>query len=513
LRPVGKLMVQSGQETELLTLHGLTKTFGGVRALDNVDFNLRAGEIHALLGENGAGKSTLIKVLGGIHRPDSGTIRIGQEKAQIRSVADANRYGIRIIHQELSLAPNLSIAENIYLGREPAGLTGLQRRKMAADAETLAADLGLDEIRSAETIVSELSVAHQQLVEIARALSCQARILVLDEPTSALSEAETEALFVTLRRLRTQGVGIIYISHRLKEVMRLADRITVLRDGRLVGTQYTHKLDRRELIRWMVGRDINDHFHRPPRAPGRVALKVHNLSSPTVQGVSFELHYGEVLGVAGLVGSGRTELARALFGIDPVSQGQICIDGEPVSINSPRDALDNGLVLVPEDRKQQGLVMFQSVGFNLALPWLRQWIYGCFPSERKRGKIINNAIRNFSIKVADPEQNIDGLSGGNQQKVLVGRWMERRPKVLILDEPTRGVDVGAREEMFAIIRSLVESGVAVLLISSDLAEVLNTSHRIALYRNGRILSTVMADDTTEEAIMDQLTGAGAGAND
>jgi ABC-type sugar transport system ATPase subunit len=502
-----KQMVQTAKETELLTLHGVTKRFGGVRALDKVDFNLRAGEIHALLGENGAGKSTLIKVLGGIHLPDSGTIRIAGKAAQIRSVVDANRYGIRIIHQELSLVPNLSVAENIYLGREPAGLTGLRRRKMVADAESLVANLGLYEIRSAGTIVSELSVAHQQLVEIARALSCQARILVLDEPTSCLSEAETEVLFVTLRCLRSQGVGIIYISHRLEEVMRLADRVTVLRDGRLVGTQFAQKLDQRELIRWMVGRDIKDHFHRPAFRTGQVALKVYELISPRVHRVSFELRYGEVLGLAGLVGSGRTELARALFGIDPVQAGEIRIDGRPVSIKNPGDALDEGIVLVPEDRKQEGLVMFQSVGFNLALPWLKHWITGCFPSRRKRREIIDRAIGDFSIKVADPEQNIGQLSGGNQQKALVGRWMERRPRVLILDEPTRGVDVGAREEMFAIIGSLVESGMAVLLISSDLAEVLNTSHRIALYRGGRILKTIRASDITEEEMMEQLTGA------
>ncbi|MHC4665699.1 MAG: sugar ABC transporter ATP-binding protein [Planctomycetota bacterium] len=510
--PSNKEMVQTAKETELLTFHRVTKKFGGVTALYEVDFDLRAGEIHALLGENGAGKSTLIKVLGGIHLPDSGTIRIGGEAAQIRSVADANRYGIRIIHQELSLVPNLSIAENIYLGREPAGPTGLHRRKMAADAEALVANLGLYEIRSAGTVVSELSVAHQQLVEIARALSCQARILVLDEPTSSLSEAETEALFVTLRGLRSQGVGIIYISHRLEEVMRLADRITVLRDGRLVGTQFTEQLNQREVIRWMVGRDINDHFHRPAFRTGQVALKVHELSSPTVHCVSFELRYGEVLGLAGLVGSGRTELARALFGIDPVQQGEIWIDGQAVSIKNPGDALDKGIVLVPEDRTREGLVMFQSVGFNLALPWLKHWIFGCFPRRRKRREIIDKAINDFSIKIADPEQNIDQLSGGNQQKALVGRWMERRPKVLILDEPTRGVDVGAREEMFAIIGSLVESGMAVLFISSDLAEVLNTSHRVALYRDGGILSTIKAKDATEEEIMAQLTGARVSEN-
>jgi ABC-type sugar transport system ATPase subunit len=499
-------------KTELLTFHGVTKRFGGVTALDNVDFDLRRGEIHALLGENGAGKSTLIKILGGIHAPNSGTIRIEGEQARIHSVADANRHGVRIIHQELSLVPNLSIAENIYLGREPQGLAGLRRRKMVADAQALIANLGLYEIRSAGIIVSELSVAHQQLVEIARALSCQARILVLDEPTSSLSEAETEALFVTLRRLRSQGVGIIYISHRLEEVMRLADRITVLRDGRLVGTQFRQKLGQRELIRWMVGHDIKDHFHRPASRAGQVALKVHELSSPTVHRVSFELRYGEVLGLAGLVGSGRTELARALFGIDPVQEGELWIDGQPVSIKNPRDALDKGIVLVPEDRKQQGLVMFQSVGFNLALPWLKYWISGCFPSWRKRREIIDRAIKGFSIKAADTEQSIDNLSGGNQQKALVGRWMERRPKILILDEPTRGVDIGAREEMFAIIGSLVESGMAVLFISSELAEVLNTSHRIALYRDGRILSTIMAKDITEEEIMEQLTGAKVSEN-
>jgi ABC-type sugar transport system ATPase subunit len=501
-------MVESDQnKSDLLTIRGLTKRFGAVTALDSVDFDLRAGEIHALLGENGAGKSTLIKILGGIHFPDSGTIEIESQPGRIRSVADANRYGIRVIHQELSLAPNLSIAENIYLGREPQGPAGLQRRKMTADAEALVGRLGLSEIGSVGTVVSQLSVAHQQLVEIARALSCRARILVLDEPTSSLSEAETEALFVTLRRLRSGGVGIIYISHRLQEVLRLADRITVLRDGHCVGTQYTSQIDHRELVRWMVGRDIKDHFHRPAFGTGEVALEARGLDSATIHGVSFELHYGEILGLAGLVGSGRSELARALFGIDAIAAGEIRVDGQLVSVNSPRDALDNGIVLVPEDRKRQGLVMFQSVGFNLALPWLDQWIWGCFPSRQKRRAIIERAIESFSIKPGESEESIDRLSGGNQQKALVARWMYRRPKILILDEPTRGVDVGAREEMFAIIGALAESGMAVLLISSDLAEVVHTSHRIAMYRDGRILGTVSATEITEEEIMTQLTGA------
>jgi ABC-type sugar transport system ATPase subunit len=294
--------------------------------------------------------------------------------------------------------------------------------------------------------------------------------------------------------------------------MRLADRITVLRDGRPVGTQLTRRLNQRQLIRWMVGRDIQDHFHRPAFREKQVALKVKDLNSSTVHHVSFELHYGEVLGLAGLVGSGRTELSRALFGIDPVRSGEIWIDGKRMSIKNPCDALNNGIVLVPEDRKKEGLVTFQSVGFNLALPWLKQWITGCFPNRRKRMEIIKRAIEGFSIKLADPEQNVDSLSGGNQQRVLVGRWMERRPKILILDEPTRGVDVGAREEMFATIGALVESGMAVLLISSDLAEVLNNSHRLALYRDGRILKIVGSADIAEEEIMEQLAGAPADEN-
>jgi ABC-type sugar transport system ATPase subunit len=496
-------------EAPLLMLEGVTKRFGGVTALDHVSFELRSGEIHALLGENGAGKSTLIKILGGIHSPDAGTIRFDGQVAPIRSVADADHCGIRIIHQELSLAPNLSVAENIFLGREPHRLGWISRRRVGAEAEALVRSLGLDELRNVRTVVSELSVAHQQLVEIARALSCQARILVLDEPTSSLSEAETEALFATLRRLRSQGVGIIYISHRLEEILRLADRITVLRDGHSVGTQPASSVNQRELVRWMVGRDIADHYHRPPHRPGSVAMEVRGLTSPRIRGVSFCLHYGEVLGLAGLVGSGRSELARALFGIDSVDAGEVRVDGQPVVLRGPRDALDAGLVLVPEDRKQEGLVMVQSLGFNLALPWLRLWLPACLPNWRRRRGIVERAMTEFGIKAASPDHPIQDLSGGNQQKALVARWMERRPKVLILDEPTRGVDVGAREEMFTIISALVEGGMAVLLISSDLDEVRHTAHRLALYRDGRILRIAPADALSAEAIMAELTGASA----
>ncbi len=494
----------------LLELEALTKRFGAVTALDRVAFDLQRGEIHALLGENGAGKSTLIKILAGIHLPDEGTIRIDGDLADLRSVAEANRCNIRVIHQELSLAPNLSIAENIYLGREPQRGGWLRRGQMFDEAQQLVAELHLDELRDVRALVAELSVAYRQLVEIARALSCQARILILDEPTSSLSEAETEALFATLRRLRSQDVGIIYISHRLEEISRLADRVTVLRDGRVIGTQAAPQLDQRELVRWMVGREIVDYFHRPAQRPGEPALEVRGLSNARVHDVSFTLHYGEILGLAGLVGAGRSELARALFGIDPIERGEIRVDGQPRQITSPQDALAAGLVLVPEDRRQEGLVMIQSLAFNLALPWTKDWHSRLGPRPRKRQEIVQRAIDGFGIRAADAEAPIDRLSGGNQQKALVGRWMEHRPKILILDEPTRGIDVGAREEMFRLIARLVESGTAVLLISSDLTEVMHMSHRLALYRDGRLLRTVAAGAITAEELMAELTGAETG---
>ena len=495
------------QDAPLLALRGITKQFGGITALNAVSFNLRAGEIHALLGENGAGKSTLIKVLGGIHRADEGEILFEGAPVDIGNVAAADRLAIRIIHQELSLAPNMSVAENIFLGREPHTLGFVNHRKMLAEARDLVTRLGMHEIRAVETPVSNLSVAHRQLVEIARALAVEARILVLDEPTSALTESETNALFNTLKRLRDRGVGIIYISHRLEEIMRLADRITVLRDGHAIGTRNTGDVDQRELVRWMVGRDVVDYFHRPPHTPGPIALEVNHLQNGRVHDVSFTLRQGEVLGIAGLVGSGRTELARALFGIDPITGGSIALGGNPVAIRRPQNALEAGMVLIPEDRQGQGLVMIQTVAFNLALPWTREWNPLGRPNLSRKRAIIHRAIQGFGIRLADPEQPITGLSGGNQQKVLVSRWMEHRPKVLILDEPTRGVDVGAREEMFRLLSGLVREGMAILLISSDLNEVLNMSHRVAVYRDGRILTTLASADTGMEAIMTLLTGA------
>ncbi len=491
----------SADATAILRLSGVRKRFAGVVALDGVDFELRAGEIHALLGENGAGKSTLIKILAGIHQPDEGIINFDGKRVGIRDVATADQLGIRVIHQELSLAPNLSVAENIFLGREPQRFRLLDRARMFREAERLRDELGLKEIGDVTTRVSELSVAKQQLVEIARALSVRARVLVLDEPTASLSAAETERLFEILRQLRLQGVGIIYISHRLEEIQRLSGRITVLRDGKSIGTQSAAEISQAELIRWMVGRELSEHYPRPPWKPRDVALSVRGLRNSRVNDVSFELRYGEELGFAGLVGSGRTELAQTLFGILSLESGEILVDGKRVTLRQPNDALNAGIVLVPEDRKRQGLIMTGSIGFNLALPQTR----GGYVNSGRQAEIAQRAARDFAIKATGPNQPVMNLSGGNQQKVVVAKWMERRPKILILDEPTRGVDVGAREEMFGIIRGAIEQGMAVLLISSDLPEVMNLSHRLALYRDGRIIRETRSQEITAEEIMTVLT--------
>lgn len=493
--------------TCLLELRAISKRFGGIQALERVDFTLHEGEIHVLLGENGAGKSTLIKIIGGVHQPDAGEIRIGSAPVRIPHVRAAERLGIRIIHQELVLAPNLSVAENLFLGRESCRFGFLDRGRMFRDAERLKTELDLPEIGDVRTPAGQLSVARQQLVEIARALTGAVRILVLDEPTASLSEAETEALFAKLRRLRSQGVGIIYISHRLEEIRRIADRITVLRDGRSIGTQRAAALDIPQLMTWIAGREVKDRYPRPAYQPGEVVLSVRNLLAPGVHHVSFDVREGEVLGFAGLVGAGRTELARTLVGLSPIYSGQILLSGRPLRLRSPGDARRAGIVLVPEDRKREGLILTHTVGFNLALPWTRLWARGIIPDYTRRTTIIHNAITNFSIRPNNPNQSVASLSGGNQQKVVVAKWMEQPPRVLILDEPTRGVDVGAREDMFTIIARMVAQRMAVLLISSDLPEVMNLSHRLALYREGRIVKEGPAASFTPEEVMMELTGA------
>jgi ribose transport system ATP-binding protein len=490
----------------LLSLSGIQKRFGGVVALGGVDFELRAGEIHALLGENGAGKSTLMKVLSGVHQPDQGEVKIDGRLVDIRTVSDAKRLGIRLIHQELALAPNLTVAENLFLGHEPTRFGFLDRRQLVADAERLRDELGFPDLGDVNARIGDLNVARQQLVEITRALAGEVRILVLDEPTAALSQTESEALFTKLGELRERGVGIIYISHRLEEIQRLADRITVLRDGYSMGTQEAAQLNMQQLIRWMVGREVTAHYPRPAEHVGEVVLNVQDLHAGGVHGVSFQLRAGEILGVAGMVGAGRTELAHVLAGLSSHTAGTIQVEGEAVRWRSPMDARAAGIALVPEDRKRQGLIMTQDVGFNLVLPWTHRWSRGVMPNPSQRLAIIRRAVTGMGIKCPSPETSVGALSGGNQQKVVLGKWMESPPKLLILDEPTRGVDVGAREEIFALLGQLVADGMAILLISSDLPEVMNLSHRLLLYRDGTIVGEGRSSELTPEAVMATLTG-------
>jgi ABC-type sugar transport system ATPase subunit len=468
-----------------------------------VDFELRAGEIHAILGENGAGKSTLIKVLGGVLEPDAGAVRIDGRPVRIASVRDADIHGIRIIHQELALAPNLSVAENIYLGREPSRFGLIRRGRMRSDARRLLAELGLAEHLPIDARVGALGTGRRQLVEIARALAAPLRILVLDEPTASLSKAESEILFARLRFLRERGVGIVLISHRLDEVAAIADRVTVLRDGKTVGGGPATG-DAAAWVRLMVGREVAQFYPRPTSIPGDVAMRVTDLHAPGVNGASFELRRGEILGFAGLVGAGRTELANALIGRTRIKAGTVEIDGRSASIRDPAEARRAGIVLVPEDRKRSALVLPRSIAFNAAWPWTDRWIRGIRPDASRRAAIARKVVEEFEVRARSIDQPVRTLSGGNQQKVVVGRWMEEPPRVLILDEPTRGVDVGARADLYRIIHRLADRGMAVVLISSDLQETLNIAHRVAVYRAGRIVEILAAAEATPDRVMASL---------
>jgi ribose transport system ATP-binding protein len=415
----------------------------------------------------------------------------------------AMKAGIATIYQELDLVDELSVAENLYIGQEPRRGMFVRRGEMRRGAGRVLARLGHPEIPvTAE--VGGLPAAAKQIVSMGRALSREAGLMIMDEPSAVLAQDEVHNLFRVIRDLTAQGIAVIYISHRLEEIRRLADRITVLRDGRNVGTRDAQSVDPNELIRLMVGRDVASTPRRPDRNPGPVVLSVEDLRNDQVRGVSFELRAGEVLGLAGLVGSGRTELARALCGADPIHSGTIRVDGRPIAPRSPGEARAAGIVLVPEDRKGQGLVMTGSVAYNLALPWTRDWIRDIRVDRRRRAAIVERAVNLFGIKTDHPERSVGSLSGGNQQKVVVARWMEHSPKVLILDEPTRGVDIKARGEMYAILRDLVARGIAVLLISSDLPEVIGLSHRLALYRDGHILREVPADQADPVEVMAAL---------
>lgn len=497
-------------------MKNICKSFPGVKALQNVDFQLKAGEIHALLGENGAGKSTLIKVLGGIYIAEEGQIYINGREIAITGVNDARDNGISIIHQELVLVPHMTVAENIFLGREPMGKFGVDYKKMAQDSQKMLDqfDLGIQ----AETLVGDLSIAQQQMVEIVKAISFNCHILVMDEPTSSISDREVAHLFEIMRGLARQGVGIIYISHKMSELDEVCDRVTVLRDGAYVGTREVASTPKDSLIAMMVGRELDKYYTRDHIKSDEVVLKCVNINDnkkkhQRVKDVSFELHRGEIIGFAGLVGAGRSETMQCIFGLTPGSTGEIYLDGKKVSIKNPVEAMKRGIAMVPENRKLEGLYHQQSVRFNSTIEVLAQFIRNLHVNEKKEEAITQEFIDKMRTKTPSQEQPVSNLSGGNQQKVMIGRWMATNPRILILDEPTRGVDVGAKAEIYEIMNNLTKQGVSIIMISSELPEIINMSDRVYVMYEGVLTGCISYDEgLSQEAIMKLATLETAGGN-
>ena len=474
----------------LLRMKNIRKTFPGVLALDNIDFELESGEIHGMLGENGAGKSTLINVLGGIYIPDRGEIIINGQKTQINGVKDAQEAGIAVIHQELVLVPHMSIAENVFLGREiksPAGL--VDKKRMERESVEILKRVGLE--ISPSVPVRSLSVAQQQMVEIAKALSLNATIM---------------------RKLKREGVGIIYISHKMKELFEITDRITVIRDGSYIGTIQTSEADMDQLVHMMVGRELTSYYTRTEHEIGNVMLELKDINrSGVLKNIDFSVRAGEIVGFAGLVGAGRSELFKAVLGIEPMDSGTVLIEGKNAGRLSPKKAQEMGMVLVPENRKKEGLVLINTVAFNLTLPVLDQFVKGIFVNKKRQLEIENTYIDSMNIKTPSRLQKVGNLSGGNQQKVVIGKWLAARPKILILDEPTRGVDVGAKAEIYKIIDRLAEQGIAIVIISSEMAELINMCDRMVVMNQGRIAGELKKSEMgfSQESIMRLATGGGA----
>jgi rhamnose transport system ATP-binding protein len=491
----------------LLQLTSIAKSFGAVRALKGVSFDLQPGEIHALLGENGAGKSTLIKIITGAHRPDSGTIHIDGQEIQNLTPAAAHRLGITCIYQQPALFRDLTVAENIWMRLEgPRAFRRINWGAHRAKADQLLRRIGAN--ISPDREIRELSMPEQQLVEIACAIAASARIVIMDEPTASLTQKEQHLLFAVARELRSSGVGVIYISHRLEEIFALADRVTVLRDGESVASNRVEELNETQLIKLMVGREVSQIFPEPEGKPGEVALSLRNVSCAAagISNVTFDVRAGEILGLAGLVGAGRTELARVLFGITPADSGDILLKGKKITIGSTKEAIDHGIAYVPEDRGLHGVILEMPIAANITMASHPQLFPGGWLRFDRERDVAQNYIRDLSIKTAGSDSLAGTLSGGNQQKVSVARWLATSPKILILDEPTQGVDVGAKSEIHKIIRQLAARGMAVLMISSDLPEMIGMSDRIAVMRNGAIAS-ILPGKANAHDIMAAAVGA------
>jgi len=485
----------------ILELNHITKTFPGVTALDDVHFDIRPGEVHALLGENGAGKSTLIKVASGVYEPDSGEIIIGGQPVRLGSPRDAQSHGIATIYQELLLYPELSVAENIFMGHAPRTRLGaIDWATMRSRSLEILASLNIDDMDVTRKVGS-LTVGNRQRVEIAKALSMNARVLIMDEPTAAITESDVERLFSIIELLKQRAVGIVYISHRLNEVFDIGDRVTVLRDGRYIATEPVDQMTEDKLVSMMVGRTIDNLFPKLDAQIGKVVLEVRNLTRKRVaHDVSFQLREGEIVGMAGLVGSGRSEVAQVIFGFTPAHAGSILVDGREVRITTPGQAMRYGIAYLPEDRGTQGLIRQMDLRANTSITVLRALSRATFINRQKETQLAHSTIQQLSIRAYGPQQLVGKLSGGNQQKVVVGKWLATRPRVLIVDEPTRGIDVGAKAEIHRLMSELAQQGMAILMISSEMPEILGMSDRILVMREGRLVAEFSRAEATQENI-------------
>ncbi|TJZ76328.1 sugar ABC transporter ATP-binding protein [Chitiniphilus eburneus] len=489
-----------------IKMSGISKAFGPVKVLEGVDFALAAGEIHALMGENGAGKSTLMKILCGVYQADAGTIEVDGHAVQIHSTTDSEHLGIAIIHQELNLIPQLSVMENLFLAREPRRFGVIDSGRMRRETQHWLALVGAGQI-DPDIEAGKLSIGQQQMVEIAKALSLNAQVLIMDEPTAALTEREIEKLFGIMADLKAKGVAIVYVSHRMEEIFRVSDKISVLRDGQFVGERVIAETGFDEIVRLMVGRELGDRFPKRAVEIGTVRLAVNDLADQgNIAGIGFEVHAGEVLGVAGLMGAGRSEILKTLFGVNRRTHGEVMLDGQALVARTPSQAIAAGIGFVTEDRKSQGLVLGMSVRENATLVHLSRYAHGGVVNGRAESAAVARLVDELHIRTRDAELDVKSLSGGNQQKVVFAKWLANPPKVLLLDEPTRGVDVGGKAEIYHIINRLAAAGVAIVMVSSELPEVLAMSDRILVMHQGRQAGIFSAADATQETIMTAATG-------
>lgn len=488
----------------LLSLRNISKYYPGVTALSNFSLDIKKGEIHAIVGENGAGKSTLIEIIAGAQSPDNGEIVFCGSKYSHLNPHIARELGIQVIYQNFNLVLPLSVAENIFQGDLPGNGFFIDKKTMVQKTKSLFKNLNAN--IDPHTPVKELSTAHQQIVEIAKAVSKNVKVLIMDEPSAALTSLEIEPMFEIVRTLNKKGVTVIYISHRLEEIFTISNRVTILRDGFYIDTKHTNKTTRRELINLMVGREFNETYPKRNSSPKETIFKVENISGKGFNNISFSVKKGEVLGIFGLVGAGRTELARGIFGVEPIESGQMILDGENIKIKKPSDAIKNGIGLIPEDRRQHGVILNASVKHNISLPKLKSFCRSLFIDKKKEEKKVAEYEKSLLIKTPTLNQKVLKLSGGNQQKVVLAKWLLTDSRVLIFDEPTRGIDVGAKQEIYKLMNKLVESGVAIIMISSELQELIGMSDRIIVFCEGDMTGELNKSDFKQEMLLDYAFG-------